>query len=157
MTTSSSLTPHTSDSINQAGRDDALHDNNVDFEKPTNKKAEKTKRKRKESSYEDVVVFLRKKMEILEEVRVQGKEIIRIEEEKMNMKREKFRLDQLDHERILRIEEEKMNMEREKLRLQRLDRDERIMKIDTSGMSQIQQKYWGQRQMDILEKLESSN
>ena len=143
MTTSPSLTPHTSDSINQAGRDDASYDNNVDFEKPTNKKAEMTKRKRKESSSEDVVVFLRKKMEILEDVRVQGKEIIRIEEEKMNMKREKLRLDQLDQERILHIEEEKMIMEREKLRLQQLDWEERIMKINTSGMSQIQKKNIG--------------
>lgn len=98
MTTSSNLTnltPHTLDSINQAGRDDASHDINEDFERPTNKKVEKAQQKRKESTSEDVVVFLRKKMEILEEVRVQEKGIIPIEE-KINMKRDKLRVDELD-------------------------------------------------------------
>jgi hypothetical protein len=80
------------------------------------------------------------------------------------LEREKLRLDQLDQERRHCIEEEKLNIEKKKFQLQELDREDKILKreekimlIDTSGLSLVQQKYWNQRQLKILEKRESSN
>jgi hypothetical protein len=127
--------------ISEVVGEDVLHDNNGDVERPIGRKAEKARRKRIEHPFEDVMVFMKKKTEILEETHVQGEEFI-------NLEREKLRLDQLDQERRHCIEEEKLNIEKKKFQLQELDwkdkilkREEEIMLIDTSGMSLVQQKY----------------
>ena len=78
---------------------------------------------------------MKKKVESLEDERVQGKEFIRL-------KKEKFQLQKLDFE-------EKTNMKKRKLHLQELECDERIMIIDTSGMFEFQQQYWIARQKEI--------
>ena len=75
--------------IDEVVGEDALHGNNGDAERPIGRKAEKTRRKRIERPSEDVMVFMKKKTEILEETRVQGEEFI-------NLEREKLRLDKLD-------------------------------------------------------------
>jgi hypothetical protein len=58
--------------ISEVVVEDVLHDNNGDVERPIGRKAKKAKRKRIECPSEDVMVFMKKKMEILEETRVQG-------------------------------------------------------------------------------------
>lgn len=62
-----------------------------------------------------------------------------------------FQLEQLKHEFRLHIEKEKMTIEKERihierknLQLQQSDLDERVMMMDTSGVTQTQQKYWHQ-------------
>jgi len=109
------------------------HGNNVDFERPIGRKAEKANRKRKERPSEDVVEFMKKKTKCLEEARVQGEEIIRLEKEKLQ-------LEQLDREKIMAIElkklhlqelelQQKMDMERQKLQAEQMDR-EKIMDFE---------------------------
>ena len=43
----------------------------------------------------------------------------------------------------------------EKLRMEQLKEEERIIMMDTSSLSQIQQEYYHQRQMEILESRRS--
>jgi len=124
--------------INEVEGDDASHGKNFDSERPIGRKAEKAKRKRKEGPSEDVVVFMKKTLDSLVEASVQREEIICLEKEKLQLQR-------LDRE-------EKMNIERKKLHLQELEREKRIMLLDTNKMSEVQQKYWKARQMEILEK-----
>jgi hypothetical protein len=132
METSANVT-HTPDSINEGEGDNVSHGNNVDFERPIGRKAEKANRKRKERPSEDVVEFMKKKTECLEEARVQGEEIIRLEKEKLQ-------LEQLDREKIMAIElkklhlqelelQQKMDMERQKLQAEQMDR-EKIMDFE---------------------------
>jgi predicted transcriptional regulator len=142
VATSANVT-HTLNSINEGELDNESHGNNVDFERPIGRKAEKAKRKRKEGPSEEAVEFMKKKMESLEDARVQGEEFLRLE-------KEKFQLQKLDLE-------EKINMEKRKLHLQELDREERIMTLDTSGMSEFQQQYWIARQKEIVQIHKSRN
>jgi hypothetical protein len=137
MATSANLT-HIPYTINEVEGDDVSHGKNFDFKRPIGRKAEKAKRKRKERPSEDVGVFMKKKTESLVEASVQGEEIICLEKEKLQLQR-------LDRE-------EKMNIERKKLHLQELEREKRIMLLDTNKMSEVQQKYWKARQIEILEK-----
>jgi len=124
---------HTPNLINEGEGDNVSHGNNVDFERPIGRKAEKAKRKRKEGPSEDVVEFMKKKTKCLEEARVQGEEIIRLEKEKLQ-------LEQLDREKIMDIElkklqlqelelQQKMDMERQKLQAEQMDR-EKIMDFE---------------------------
>jgi hypothetical protein len=124
---------HTPNLINEGEGDNVSHGNNVDFERPIGRKAEKAKRKRKEGPSEDVVEFMKKKTKCLEEARVQGEEIIRLE-------KEKIQLEQLYREKIMDIElkklhlqelelQEKMDMERKKLQAEQMDR-EKIMDFE---------------------------
>jgi hypothetical protein len=121
--------------------DNESHGNNVDFEGPIGRKAEKAERKRKEGPSEEAVELIKKKVESLEDARVQGEEFIRLE-------KEKFQLQKLDLK-------EKINIEKRKLHLQELDCKERIMMLDTSGMSEFQQQYWMAGQKEIVEIHES--
>lgn len=130
MAISANLT-HTSNSANEGEGDNFSHDNNVNFDRPIGRKAEKVKRKRKKGLSEDIVEFMKKRMESLEEARILGETIIRLEKEKLRLKKKK-------------------------LHLQELDRKERIMMIDTRKMSGVQQEYWKARQKKILESQDSS-
>jgi hypothetical protein len=136
MTTSANVT-HTLNSINEDELDNESHGNNVDFERLIGRKAEKAKRKRKEGPSEEAVEFMKKKVESLEDTCVQGEEFICLEKEKFQLQNygTKNKSTWLDLE-------EKINMENRKLYLQELDRDERIMMLDTSGMSEFQRQYW---------------
>ncbi|XP_062152157.1 glutathione S-transferase T3-like [Alnus glutinosa] len=62
--------PYEHYSINEDEGDNVSHGNNVDFERPIGRKAEKAKRKRKEGPSEDVVEFMKRKTECIEEARV---------------------------------------------------------------------------------------
>jgi hypothetical protein len=70
---------HTFNSINEGELDNKSHGNNVDFERPIGRKAEKAKRNRKEGPSEEAVEFMKKKVESLEDSCVQGEMFIRLE------------------------------------------------------------------------------
>ncbi|XP_075643865.1 uncharacterized protein LOC142615071 [Castanea sativa] len=135
--------PQTPDSIDQdqAGRDDVLLDDTMDFQRPIVRKAEKPNRKRKDTDKE-VAEYLKKKMKFLEESSVQEKEVLRI-------KTEKFRLEELR-------ENERINIEKERLRIERIKEDERIMMVDTSAMSESQKLFYLELQKEILARRTSS-
>jgi hypothetical protein len=78
----------------------------------------------------------------MEEMRMTGK--INIEKERMR------REDEREYERMRR-EDEKIRIEEERLCLKKMKEEERVMMVDTSGLSLRQQAYYEQRQMEILE------
>ena len=129
--------PQTPDSIeqDQAGRDDVLLDDTMDFHRPIGRKVEKPNRKRKDTDKE-VTEYLKKKMKFLEESCAQEKEVLRI-------KTEKFRLEELR-------ENERINIEKERLRIERIKEDERIMMVNTSAMSESQKLFYHELQKEIL-------
>ncbi|KAF8402556.1 hypothetical protein HHK36_010642 [Tetracentron sinense] len=160
VATSANVT-HTPSSILEGEGDNVSNGNNVDFERPIGRKAEKAKRKRKEGPSEDVAEFMKKKVESLEDARVQGEEMIRLEKERLQLE-QLDREDKMDIERkklhLLELDRvEKMNIERRKLHLQELDREERIMMIDSSMMFDFQQQYWKARQKEIIESQQARN
>ena len=122
--------PQTLDSINQACRDDVSHDGFVDMERPIGRKAENAKRKRKENEKEDVMEFMKKKTKFLENGLEVEKEFICIKEKKVCL--EELRMT------------EKINIEMERLHLKRMKEDERVMMVDTSGLSETKQAYYDQ-------------
>ncbi|GLT55385.1 hypothetical protein SLA2020_285130 [Shorea laevis] len=124
MATSVNVT-HTADSINEGEGDNVSNGNNVEFERPIGRKAEKSKKKEERGSFRRCSEFHEKRTEILEDARNQGLE-------------------------FLRLEKEKMEMRRKKLQSEELDREERIMMIDTSRMTEAQRKYWKGRQDEII-------
>ena len=69
---------HTLNSINEGELDNESHGNNVDFERPIGRKAEKAKRKRKEGPSE-------KKVESLEDARVQRRRVSSLGERKVSI------------------------------------------------------------------------
>ncbi|XP_040985801.1 uncharacterized protein LOC121234052 isoform X2 [Juglans microcarpa x Juglans regia] len=160
--------PSTPDSTN-LGEDDVSSDSFLDSERPITMKDEKEKRKRKESTKSDNAVLLNsmigedklKKLENLDEARDQEiKGLTCLEQEKahlkqsmeeekrMCMRQEMFRLEQAQKE-LIRSEKTILQLE--------LDMEEvRIMAIDTSAMSPMQQQYFQQRQVEILERRKRS-
>jgi hypothetical protein len=161
--------PQTLDSINQACGDDVSHDGFVDLERPIGRKAEKAKRKKKVNEKEDVAQFMEKKTKFLEDAHEVEKELIRLKEkkvcmeemrmtEKINIEKERMRReDEREYERMrrederMRREDEKIRIEEERLCLKKMKEEERVMMVDTSGLSARQQAYYEQRQMEILE------
>jgi hypothetical protein len=161
--------PQTLDSINQACEDDVSHDRFLDLERPIGRKAEKAKRKRKVNEKEDVVQFMEKKTKFLKDAHEVEKELIRLKEkkvcmeemrmmEKINIEKERMRReDEREYERMrrederMRREDEKIRIKEERLCLKRMKEEERVMMVDTSGLSARQQAYYEQRQMEILE------
>ena len=85
----------------------------------------------------------------MEEMRMMKK--INIEKERMR------REDEREYERMckederMRKEDEKIRIEEERLCLKRMKEKERVMMVNTSGLSARQQAYYEQRQMEILE------
>ncbi|KAB1227585.1 hypothetical protein CJ030_MR1G006143 [Morella rubra] len=67
----------------------------------------------------------------LEDAHIQGEELFRLEQERVEIERRKLHLQELDRE-------EKLEIKKRKLQLQELDREERIMMIDTTMMSDLQ-------------------
>ncbi|KAE7997145.1 hypothetical protein FH972_001801 [Carpinus fangiana] len=57
----------------------------------------------------------------------------------------------LEEKEMFRLMQEGMRIKQEKLRLEQVKEEERIMMTDTSGMSQIQQKYYHRRKKEILQ------
>ena len=76
--------PQTPDSIDQGGGVDGI----MDFERPIGRKAEKANRKRKDDEKDVAMEYLKKKKKILEEG-------CAVEKEKVRIKAEKVRLQEL--------------------------------------------------------------
>ncbi|KAB1199632.1 hypothetical protein CJ030_MR0G018645 [Morella rubra] len=135
---------HDPSSRNEGEGDNVSLGTNVECERPIGRKAEKAKRKIKDGLSEDAVELMKKKTESLEDARIQGEELVRLEHERVEIERRKLHLQELDRE-------EKLEIKKRKLQLQELDREERIMMIDTTMMSDLQKQYWNARQKEILE------
>ena len=132
------------------------------MERPIGRKAEKAKRKRKVNEKEDVAQFMEKKTKFLKDAHEVEKELIRLKEKKVcmeemrmmkkiNIEKERMcREDEREYERMRR-EDEKIHIEEERLCLKRMKEKERVMMVNTSGLSARQQAYYEQRQMEILE------
>ncbi|ESR60742.1 NAM-associated domain-containing protein [Citrus sinensis] len=103
--------------------------NFVDLERPLRKKSEKRKIREKNS---DPLVT------ILEEMRADKKE-------------ERARKTYMNEKKYL-LEKEMVEIEKRKADLEELREEEKIMRMETSGMPSHLQKYYYHRQMEILEK-----
>ncbi|KAF5957206.1 hypothetical protein HYC85_004431 [Camellia sinensis] len=140
--------------------DDVSHDAYVDLERPLGRKDEKerlNKRKSKDSAGSNYAGILNgimedkkkandKKMEILEKACLQEQEQNRINQE-------------LEQERIRIMKEEiqeRFRIKQEKIRAEQLKEEERIIMMDTNGLSPMQQQYYLHRQMEILESQRST-
>ncbi|KAB1208402.1 hypothetical protein CJ030_MR7G001371 [Morella rubra] len=137
---------HDPSSRNEGEGDNVSLGTNVECERPIGRKAEKAKRKIKDGLSEDAVELMKKKTESLEDARIQGEELVRLEHERVEIERRKLHLQELDRKEILEIK-------KRKLQLQELDRKKRIMMIDTTMMSDLQKQYWNACQKEILEKI----
>ncbi|KAB1224324.1 hypothetical protein CJ030_MR2G025972 [Morella rubra] len=135
---------HDPSSGNEGEGDNVSLCTNVECERPIGRKAEKAKRKTKDGLSEDAMELMKKKTESLEDAHIQGEELVRLEQERVEIERRKLHLQELDRE-------EKLEIKKRKLQLQELDREERIMMIDTTMMSDLQKQYWNARQKEILE------
>ena len=136
----------TPDPIN-LGEEEVSHETFVNLERPIGRKTKKDKRKRKGRMESDVIVILneitedkKKKTKLFEEARNQEKEVLRLMQEDLRIKREK-----------VHIKQEEVRIKREMLRLEQAREEERILMLDTSGMSEMQKEYFDQRKMEILE------
>ncbi|CAL5414910.1 unnamed protein product [Camellia sinensis] len=157
--TSATSSPFAPTAINLS-EDDVSHDAYVDLERPLGRKAEKerlNKRKSKDSAGSNYAGILNgimedkkkandKKMEILEKACLQEQEHNRINQE-------------LEQERIRIMKEEiqeRFRIKQEKIRAEQLKEDERIIMMDTNGLTPMQQQYYLHRQMEILESQRST-
>ncbi|XP_075633077.1 uncharacterized protein LOC142605542 isoform X3 [Castanea sativa] len=153
--------PSTPESIN-IGEDDVSHDTFVDLERPLDKKVEKervSKRKNEDNASLKLTGILN---EIEEEKNINDKEI-EIHEITCFKEQEQDCIKQEQEQEQKRIciekeqvqEQERLHITQEKLRMEQLKEEERIIMMDTSSLSQIQQEYYHQRQMEILESRRS--
>ena len=163
----------TQNSISIADRDDvSLVDDTTNFERPIGRKAEKANQKKKanrkkKASRKDVGEYLAKKMKVIEDLQKQEKESLRIKVEKVRLEelrdKEIIRLEELRdrdrvrfEEKIIQMEEERFRIEREKLHIKSMIEDEKIMTLDTSGMSGPLKLFYEQLQEGILARQASS-
>ena len=108
------------------------------FERPIGRNAEKAIRKNKATG-KDVGEYLTKKMKLIEDV-------TQLEEEKMFIKREK-----------LAIEKERIMIEKKKFEMTEMLEKERIMIIDTSGLTGAQKAFYELLQKEIMVRRSSRN
>ncbi|KAG2725389.1 hypothetical protein I3760_01G063500 [Carya illinoinensis] len=159
------------------GEDNVSNDSFQDSERPITMKDEKEKRKREKSTKSDDAVLsnsirkdkLKKLTENLDEARDQEKGFTCLEQEKTHLKhsmeeekricmrQEMFRSEQAQKE-LIRSEKgiEILQLKRDRLQVERDMEEVRIMAIDTSAMSPMQQQYFQQRQVEILERQKMS-
>ncbi|CAL5393767.1 unnamed protein product [Camellia sinensis] len=138
------------ESINLS-EDDVSHDAYVDLERPLGRKAEKerlNKRKSKDSAGSNYAGILNGIMEDKKKANDKKMEIL-----------EKACLQELEQERIRIMKEEiqeRFRIKQEKIRAEQLKEDERIIMMDTNGLTPMQQQYYLHRQMEILESQRST-
>ncbi|XP_042980438.1 uncharacterized protein LOC122310513 isoform X9 [Carya illinoinensis] len=159
------------------GEDNVSNDSFQDSERPITMKDEKEKRKREKSTKSDDAVLpnsirkdkLKKLTENLDEARDQEKGFTCLEQEKTHLKhsmeeekricmrQEMFRSEQAQKE-LIRSEKGIgiLQLKRDRLQVERDMEEVRIMAIDTSAMSPMQQQYFQQRQVEILERQKMS-
>ena len=148
--------PPTQDSISIADGDDvSLVDDITNFKRPIGKKAQKANRKKKDSG-KDVGEYMAKKMKVIEDLQEQEKESLCIKAERIWLEELKDRDRVRFEEKRIQMEEERLRIEREKLRIKSMIEDERIMTLDTSGMSRPQKLFYEQLQEGILGRQASS-
>ncbi|GMP25665.1 hypothetical protein CsSME_00002423 [Camellia sinensis var. sinensis] len=139
----STSSPSTPESIH-LGEDDISHDTFVELERPLGTKAEKeqlNKQQIKNCASSNFVGLLNKIMEEKKKVNEKEMEILEqacLQEQEQN---------HIKHE----IEQKRLCIEQEKLQMERLKEEERIIMMDTSGLSPMQKEYYHYRQMEILE------
>ena len=112
--------PQTPDSIDQGGGVDGI----MGFERPIGRKAEKANRKRKDDEKDVAMEYLKKKKKILEEG--------------------------------CAVEKEKVRIKAEKVRLQELKENEKIMMLDTIDIYEDQRTFCDGLKKEILAKQRSS-
>ncbi len=78
--------------------------------------------------------------DLLGDFNLQEKEMLRLMQEDVRIKQEK-----------VCIKQEEVRIKRETLRLEQAREEDKLMLMDTSGMSQMQQEYFHGRKMEILE------
>lgn len=159
------------------GEDNVSNDSFQDSERSITMKDEKEKRKREKSTKSDDAVLsnsirkdkLKKPTENLDEARDQEKGFTFLEQEKTHLKhsteeekricmrQEMFRSEQA-HKELIRSEKGIgiLQLKRDRLQVERDMEEVRIMAIDTSAMSPMQQQYFQQRQVEILERQKMS-
>ncbi|XP_050229508.1 glutathione S-transferase T3-like [Mercurialis annua] len=118
------------------GDDNMTGTNFVDLERPPGRKAEKEKRKRKHREMENESSD--SYINILQEMR----------EEKKQFNEKKLDL----FEKVYVQGQERLIYEQEKLRLEQLKEEERIMTIDTTGMSEVVANFYVRCQSEIIER-----
>ncbi|XP_050208302.1 glutathione S-transferase T3-like [Mercurialis annua] len=116
------------------GDDHITGTNFVDLERPPGRKAEKEKRKQREMENNSSDSYIN----ILQEIR----------EEKKQFNEKKLDL----FEKVYVQGQERLAYEQEKLRLEQLKEDERIMAIDTTGMSEVLTSFYVRCQSEIIER-----
>ncbi|CAL5326352.1 unnamed protein product [Camellia sinensis] len=82
-----------------------------------------------------------KKIEILEKAYVQEEQRLRHKEQRL-----------LQEEQRLLHEKERLAIKNEMFKAEQLKEEERIMLMNTSGLSPMQQQYYHRRHLEILEK-----
>ncbi|KAL4619426.1 hypothetical protein ACB092_06G078800 [Castanea dentata] len=133
--------PPTPDSISIADRDNmSLVDDTTNFERLIGRK--------------DVGKYLAKKMKVIKDLQEQEKESLHIKAERDRLEelrdKERIRLEELRDRNRIQFEEKRIRIEREKLHIKSMIEDERIISVDTSGMSGVQKLFYEQLQEGIL-------
>nr|POE49997.1 hypothetical protein CFP56_33339 [Quercus suber] len=118
-------------------------------ERPIGRKAEKAIQKNKAPG-KDVGEYLAKKLKLIEDV-------TRLEEEKMSIEREKLGVKKERNEEKLKIEKEKVMIEKKKFEITEMLEEERIMMIDTSGLTGVRKAFYEQLQEEIIARRSSRN
>ncbi|XP_030950507.1 uncharacterized protein LOC115974340 isoform X2 [Quercus lobata] len=106
--------------LTNIGQDNVSHDTFANLERPLDKRVKEIEILEKTCLQEQDQVFMKKEQE----------------QKRIRMKKEQ--------------EQERLCIMQEKLQMEQLKEEERIIMMDTSSLSQIQQEYFHQRQMDIL-------
>ena len=155
--------PSTPELIN-LGEDEVSYEAFVNLERPLDRKVEKERLRKRKS--EDNTSSNRILNEIKEEKKINDEEIEILEKacfQEHEKEQEQDRRKQEQEQKRIRIkkeqeqeqEQERLRIMQEKLRMEQLKEEERIIMMDTSSLSQMQQEYYHQRQIEILESRRS--
>lgn len=155
--------PSTPELIN-LGEDEVSYEAFVNLERPLDRKVEKERLRKRKS--EDNTSSNRTLNEIKEEKKINDEEIEILEKacfQEHEKEQEQDRRKQEQEQKRIRIkkeqeqeqEQERLRIMQEKLRMEQLKEEERIIMMDTSSLSQMQQEYYHQRQIEILESRRS--
>ena len=147
--TSSPSTPE----LTNIGQDNVSHDTFANLERPLDKRVEKERVSKRKNEDNMSLKFTGILNGIEEEIKTNDKEIEILEKTCLQEQDQDFMKKEQEQKRIRMKkdqEQERLCIMQEKLQMEQLKEEERIIMMDTSSLSQIQQEYFHQRQMDIL-------